>query len=58
MRAAGRAHLVAGGWLLFEHGWKQGAAARELLLAAGYIDVFTAADLEQRDRVSGGRHAG
>ena len=56
--AAGRAHLVAGGWLLFEHGWKQGAAARELLLAAGYIDVFTAADLEQRDRVSGGRHAG
>lgn len=50
-----RAHLVAGGWLLFEHGWDQGAAARGLLEAAGYGTVFTAQDLEQRDRVSGGR---
>ncbi|HET6804891.1 MAG TPA: peptide chain release factor N(5)-glutamine methyltransferase [Frateuria sp.] len=50
-----RAHLVPGGWLLFEHGWDQGAAARGLLEAAGYREVFTAQDLEQRDRVSGGR---
>lgn len=50
-----RTHLVAGGWLLFEHGWDQGAAARGLLEAAGYGGVFTAQDLEQRDRVSGGR---
>ncbi|UGB38625.1 peptide chain release factor N(5)-glutamine methyltransferase [Frateuria soli] len=50
-----RAHLVEGGWLLFEHGWDQGGAARELLEAAGYEEVFTAQDLEQRDRISGGR---
>jgi release factor glutamine methyltransferase len=48
-------HLDPGGWLLFEHGWNQGEAARGLLHDAGYTDVFTAPDLEQRDRVSGGR---
>ena len=52
-----RAHLAPGGWLLFEHGWDQAAAARGLLEAAGYGDVFTAQDLESRDRVSGGRHS-
>lgn len=50
-----QAHLIPGGWLLFEHGWDQGNAARDLLEAAGYDEVFTAQDLEQRDRVSGGR---
>jgi len=49
------AHLESGGWLLFEHGWNQGDAARALLRAAGYVQVFTAQDLEARDRVSGGR---
>lgn len=52
---AARAHLEPGGWLLFEHGWNQGEAARGLLRDAGYAEVFTARDLEQRDRVSGGR---
>jgi release factor glutamine methyltransferase len=50
-----RTHLVQGGWLLFEHGWDQGTAARMLLEAAGYREVFTAQDLERRDRVTGGR---
>lgn len=50
-----RANLEFGGWLLFEHGWNQGDAARQLLEEAGYIKVFTSQDLEQRDRVSGGR---
>jgi release factor glutamine methyltransferase len=50
-----RAHLRPDGWLLFEHGWEQGAAVRGLLEAAGYREVFTAPDLERRDRVSGGR---
>ena len=49
--------LAPGGWLLFEHGWNQGDPARALLCAAGYAEVFTAKDLEARDRVSGGRQA-
>ncbi|WP_329742540.1 peptide chain release factor N(5)-glutamine methyltransferase [Dyella sp. A6] len=46
--------LKPGGWLLFEHGWNQGELARALLRQAGYASVFTAQDLEGRDRVSGG----
>ena len=53
-----RDHLIPAGWLLFEHGWNQGAAARELLHTAGYTEMFTAQDLERRDRVSGGRWDG
>jgi release factor glutamine methyltransferase len=52
--AGARSHLAGDGWLLFEHGWDQGTAVRGLLDAAGYRDVFTVQDLEQRDRVSGG----
>lgn len=48
-------HLVAGGWLLLEHGWDQAAAVRRLLERDGYAEVFTAQDVEGRDRVSGGR---
>lgn len=56
--AGARAHLKPGGWLLMEHGWNQGDAVRALLHASGYDEVFTAQDLERRDRVSGGRFAG
>lgn len=52
--ADARAHLEPGGWLLFEHGWNQGHAARALLHEAGYAQVCTVQDLESRDRVSGG----
>ena len=51
-----RARLCEGGWLLFEHGHDQGEAARALLTQNGYADVFTARDLENRERASGGRH--
>ncbi len=47
-------HLHRGGWLLFEHGWNQGDAARALLAESSYTQVFTAKDLGHRDRVSGG----
>jgi len=47
--------LVPGGWLLLEHGYGQGGAVRALLAQAGFVDVSTALDLEQRERVSGGR---
>lgn len=49
------AHLVPGSWLLMEHGWQQGTVIRQLLSDAGYEDVATYRDLEQRDRVTGGR---
>lgn len=51
-------HLVAGGWLLLEHGWDQGTAVRSLLAGTGFIDIETASDLEGRDRVTLGRTAG
>lgn len=49
-----RHHLLPKGWLLMEHGWNQGEAVRMLLRNAGFVDVFTARDMEQRDRVSAG----
>ena len=49
------AHLAPAGWLLLEHGHDQGEAVRALLLAAGFSDVATEADLEGRDRVTLGR---
>lgn len=59
---AAPSHLHPGGWLLLEHGWRQGPAVRDLLCAAGFVEVETARDLEQRDRVTLGlladaRHA-
>ncbi|PZT33215.1 protein-(glutamine-N5) methyltransferase, release factor-specific [Stenotrophomonas maltophilia] len=48
-------HLQSAGWLLIEHGWDQGAAIRTLFDAAGFADVQTQQDLEQRDRVTLGR---
>ncbi len=48
-------HLVAGGFLLLEHGYEQGERVRELLLASGFIDVGTRVDLEGRERVTLGR---
>ncbi|MFD0724102.1 peptide chain release factor N(5)-glutamine methyltransferase [Lysobacter brunescens] len=52
------AHLLPGGWLLLEHGWDQGEAVRDILDAAGFSEVRTDRDLEDRDRVSSGRWPG
>lgn len=51
----GQAQLRPEGWLLIEHGWDQGAAIRALFDAAGFVEVQTAQDLEQRDRITLGR---
>ncbi|HDS1137410.1 TPA: peptide chain release factor N(5)-glutamine methyltransferase [Stenotrophomonas maltophilia] len=51
----GQAHLRPGGWLLIEHGWDQGAAIRALFETAGFAEVQTVQDLEQRDRITLGR---
>lgn len=53
--ASAPAHLRPGGWLLLEHGWDQGEPIRALLGHAGFVEVATEQDLEQRDRVTLGR---
>jgi release factor glutamine methyltransferase len=55
--AAGR-HLSPGGWLVVEHGDRQGLAVRELLSAAGFADVATRQYLAGLDRCTEGRWPG
>jgi release factor glutamine methyltransferase len=50
-------HLFAGGWLVLEHGFDQGAAVRGLLNAAGLVAVETRRDLAGRERATAGRLA-
>lgn len=47
------AYLNDGGWLLFEHGYDQGAASRNLLTGAAFKAASTFPDLAGIDRVSG-----
>jgi release factor glutamine methyltransferase len=49
------AHLKPDGWLLFEHGYNQAAACRELLAQAGFEQVASAADLAGIERISYGQ---
>jgi release factor glutamine methyltransferase len=51
---AAPAWLMPRGWLLFEHGYDQAVAARELLLAAGFVAIEQHRDLAGIIRVSGG----
>lgn len=48
-------YLEPDGWLVMEHGLTQGAAVRDLLRDAGFVDVSTRHDLEARERVTLGR---
>jgi release factor glutamine methyltransferase len=48
-------HLNGEGWLLFEHGYDQADACRELLAARGFVELMCAYDLAGIPRVSGGR---
>jgi release factor glutamine methyltransferase len=54
--AAAPAHLTAGGWLLVEHGWNQGAACRTLFEASNFSEIQTLRDLAGQERVTLGRH--
>ncbi len=56
--AGAPAHLVPGGWLLFEHGYDQAPRARDLLEAAGFTDIVSLPDLAGIPRVAGGKMAG
>lgn len=48
-------HLAQGGWLVLEHGWKQAAAVRNLLVRTGFTHVRSHADLAGHERVTEGR---
>jgi release factor glutamine methyltransferase len=50
-----REFLCPAGWLVLEHGWRQGAAVRELLVAAGFDGVASHADLAGNERVTEGQ---
>lgn len=50
-----RKYIRPGGHLLVEHGYAQGLAVRELLMAAGYVDVQTRQDLSGQERVTMGK---
>ncbi|WP_448507002.1 peptide chain release factor N(5)-glutamine methyltransferase [Immundisolibacter sp.] len=53
--AAAPGHLLAGGWLLLEHGADQDPAVRELLAGAGFEGIATHVDLAGRPRVTLGQ---
>lgn len=48
-------HLVPGGWLLMEHGFRQGPAAMRLFQEAGFSALSTYRDLPGRPRVTEGQ---
>jgi len=48
-------HLNKGGYLLLEHGYQQAEAVCTLMADAGYIDIETHQDIEDRDRVTLGK---
>lgn len=50
-----RDYLAEQGWLMFEHGFEQGEAVRELLISLGYDQVTTYKDYGDNDRVTIGQ---
>lgn len=47
--------LMAGGWLLLEHGFEQAAAVQALLRQAGFVQVQSRKDLAGLERCTGGQ---
>jgi release factor glutamine methyltransferase len=47
-------YLETFGWLLVEHGYRQGNAVRELFKAAGFITIETMTDFNQLERITMG----
>lgn len=48
-------HLLANGWLYFEHGYQQAAAVQQLMIDRGFSHISTARDLGGNERVTGGQ---
>lgn len=46
--------LAKQGWLMFEHGFQQGASVKKLMLDNGFVNVTTHKDLAGHDRVTAG----
>ncbi len=55
LASAAPAHLRPGGWLVLEHGDRQGTEVRALLAAAGFDSIATHRDLAGLERCSEGR---
>ncbi len=53
--AGAPARLVPEGWLVLEHGARQGEAVRGLLAAAGFTEIVTFRDLAGNERCSEGK---
>jgi release factor glutamine methyltransferase len=51
---AGR-HLRSGGWLALEHGYDQAAAVRQLMSAAGFVEVHSRNDMAGIERITAGK---
>lgn len=49
-------HLRPGGWLVLEHGYRQGGAVREALRKAGFTAVETTHDSQRQERFTEGRY--
>lgn len=47
--------LLRGGWLLFEHGYDQAPACKDLLRKAGFSSLLSGADLAGLPRLAGGQ---
>lgn len=53
--AHSRDYLSTDGWLLFEHGYQQGATLRQRLADAGFSQIQTWSDYAGLERVTGGQ---
>lgn len=52
----GQAYLLPAGWLLIEHGYRQGAAVYQLFSEFGYQNINTLQDFGYNDRVTLGQY--
>lgn len=48
-------HLYSNGWIILEHGWKQGQYMRKLLHKLGFTNIHTARDYHNYERVTYGQ---
>ena len=53
-----QAMLVEGGWLMFEHGWDQGSATRQILQDNDFTNIETLKDMQDHERVTHGEFGG